>query len=518
MTGLRITTARNGEPTAILGTRHLHSRVSPREEAARFVIRQIDRSCRLVLVIGPGLGHSFAALRELLPEARLFGLSLSSELAQAQHWRPDRGWDPGSDEPLRVFLTRELSDLDSSSVLVLEWPPVVAAFPKVAESVRAEVSAHLRRGHASLVTRGASGRRWLRNQIFNFRHGAPAAFRRSGSGISAAVLIGSGPSAERIIPGLGVLRDRLEFWVTGSALDAVVRLGLRPDVVVVTDAAVYAGEHLRPAISGLLRDAPVAAPLSATRAVAGCERLVVLSEGDVVEEELFTRAGLSAPLIPPHGTVSATAAALIRTTGDLPIVCVGVDFAWRSGRSHARPHLSEIYRRTTAHRCSPEETQVYALARGQEPLCGEWTSSPSLLAYSEWFHSVGRLRFAPIHSLSTSPAAASLPAIGLDHLASLEPRYQRISCAPSPLLPEAERTRIARQTLCSLIRTSRTARPPDRPRDLETACPSFASLAVKLALPQLLRWYRDDHDQRDRWAGIQAIVEQELTDLLRETG
>ncbi len=511
MTDLRLATARNGEPTAILGTRHLHSRVAPGEEALRFVRQCVDRRYHLVLVIGPGLGHCYAPFRQLLPGARLIGLSLSGALSSAQHARPDGSWDPETGEPLADFLTRELSDLDSSSVLVVEWPPTVAALPQTAEMVRAEVTAHLRRAHSSLVTQGASGRRWLRNQVFNFSRATPVTLSRTGAGVCAAVLVGAGPSAEQTLPRLRSMRDRLELWITSSALDTTIRHGLRPDVIVVTDAALYAGEHLRPVVCGRLRDTPVAAPLSATRAISRCRRLALLAEGDVVDQELFSRAGLSPPLIPPHGTVSATAAALIRSTGDLPIVCTGIDFAWCCERSHARPHLSEVYRRASASRLQPEQTQVYAIVRTHTRLDERWTTSPSLLAYSEWFRSVGRSRFAPIHSLQPSPAIGLTTEIAPAVLDSLEPKYGRVTAGALSPPGEREREDVVRRTIDDLLEAVRMAAPPDHPRDLESSAPVFAALAVRLALPELLRWYRSDaHDDRVRWDEVRMTVEEEL--------
>lgn len=513
MTNPRLASARNGEPTAIYGTRHLHSRVAPGEEGARFARRCVDRTYHLVLIIGPGLGHCYSSFRRLLPEARLIGLSLSGALCAAQVTRPDGSWNHDGGEPLDDFLTRELCDLDASSVLVVEWPPVVAAFQDAALTVRTVVSSHLRRGYASLVTQGATGRRWLRNQVFNFCNARPVTLSRSGSPVCAAVLVGSGPTAEWILPRLHAIRERLELWVTSSALDATIRHGLRPDVVVVTDAAVYAGEHLRPVVRGLLRDTPVAAPLSATRAISGCTQVALINEGDTVDQELFSRARIRAPLILPHGTVSATAAALIRSTGRLPIVCTGIDFAFRGERSHARPHLSELYRRTGANRLLPEATQVYELIRAHDRLDENWTSSPSLLAYADWFRSVGSPRFKPIHSLAPSPAFDPDLHLDLERLESLEPQYSRIAAARSPSAQQT-RERIVLQTLGALLETVREAAPPDRPRDLESSSPVFATLATRLALPELLRWYRGDAaSDRVCWDEVRMTVERELRSI-----
>jgi hypothetical protein len=510
--------ARNGEPTAVLGSRHLHSRFAPSEEADRFVRQHINARYQAVIVIGPGLGYCFAALRQHLPDAHLIGCSLSSDLAQSMRTHPDGLWHPRHEGTLHDFLTRELTDLDTASLLVVEWPPVAEAFPAVASEVRRTVSVHLRRGHGSLVTQGAAGRRWLRNRVHNYRHVRPAMPHRHGRGIAAAVLVGAGPSGEEALRHLASARDRIELWVTGSALDTTIRHGLTPDVVVVTDAAVYATEHLREVIAGRYGSVPVAAPLSATRGISRCGRVYVLSEGDPFEHALFARAGYPAPIVPPHGTVSATAAALIRQSGGVPIVCVGLDFAWRSDRSHARPHLSETYRRAAAGRLAPEATTVYAQTADHRHIGepgGEWRTNSTLSTYAEWFRTDASSRYAPITALDPSPAIDGIPVIDPSVLHRLNPAYGRIGWTDVHWPPLPVRRRILTEQLHLALETTRGAREPARPRDLGRSEPALASLAARLALPELLRWYQDAEPRRSaRWDDVRSAIERELSGAL----
>ena len=509
--------ARNGEPTAICGSRHLHSRFAPSQEADRFIRRHIDGQYHAVIVIGPGLGYCFAALRQHLPDAYLIGCSLSSDLAARMCEQPDRAWHPHHQLALHDFLTRELTDLDTASLLVIEWPPVVEAFPAIAVEIRRTVAVHLRRSHASLMTQGAAGRRWLRNCVHNYSLVRPVAPRRQGSGIAAAVLVGAGPSGEDALPSLVSIRQQIELWVTGSALDTTIRHGLVPDVVVVTDPAVYATEHLRAIVSGRFGNVPVAAPLSATRGISRCGRVFVISEGDPFDHALFARAG-SAPVIPPHGTVSATAAALIRWSGGVPIVCVGLDFAWRSDRSHARPHLSETYWRAGADRLATEASAVYAQTIGHRDVsrwADEWRTNDTLSTYAEWFRTHAAARFAPLTALVPSPSIDGIPVTGPSDLRRLDPAYGRIRWTDLSWPPGPVRRRILDEHLRLALETTRRAREPARPRDLERSEPALANLATRLALPELLRWYRGPGPQRpELWRDLRSAIERELSGAL----
>lgn len=509
MNRLQIFRARSGDLTAQFGPRQLHSRFDPRKEADRFVSEAAEPATRII-VIGPGLGYAIASLRTAMPRAKIIACSLCTKLSERLVAAPDVGWNPASRRALDEILSAELSDLATSSLLVLEWSPVVEAFADQARIVRECVSAHLRRSQASLVTQGAFGRRWLRNRLHNYLHARPFIPTYGAPTVRAVVLAGAGPSLEAALPHLARRRESLELWVTGSALDAVVGAGVRPDAVVVTDAAVYATEHLRSVLAGPLSEVPVAAPLSASRGVAGCSRLVVISEGDAVDRALLPDSP-APPLVPPHGTVTASAAQLVRGITPAPIVLVGVDFAWKDERSHARPHLAETYRRVGANRLLPESRQVFESTRTHRRLPDGWSADRSLDTYAEWFESAAPDLFSPISALEPSPRLHGLARIHPSALDALPARFPRTEWAPAPWPEPTERRRRIRDYLHSSAELVRQAAPPSDPASIEAAIPRCAELATRLALPQLLRWYNGAEDRRPAlWDDLVRTVGDEL--------
>jgi hypothetical protein len=329
--------------------------------------------------------------------------------------------------------------------------------------------------------------------------------------ISAIVLVGSGPSAEVSLAALAPLRERLEIWVTGSALDAALSRGIEPDLVVVTDAALYAAEHLRSitAVSG--GRTPIAAPLGATRGIASAAGVFVISEGERMDSALLAPPFEESPVVPPHGTVSATGAMLARMLGPVPIVCVGLDFAWSDGRSHARPHLSESYRRATATRLEPETTPLYAETREHSLIDSEWTTSRSLTAYAEWFAREAAGRLDPLFMLHASPALTGVTEIGIHDIERLPRRFPKRTWVEATWAGTAERRRRVRAYLSEAKRLVERTGEPSAPTRFEDLSPAFAELAIRLALPSLLRWYRrGDSEPGDAWQEVRTTVGEEL--------
>ena len=513
MNPLKLFPARSGDLTARWNDRQLHSRFDPSVEADRFLDSH-HNAARVFVVIGPGLGYLIASIHRRHPNARILALAVHRDLSRHLIDLPDELWTPDSETALPAFLSRHITDLATASVAVHEWSPVTDLFPSQAEVIRMAVSAHLRMSHASLVTQGATGRRWLRNRIFNYVHANRIRPTPGDRLIRAVALVAAGPSLEWALPRLAALRDDIEVWVTGSALEAVIARSILPDVVVVTDASLYATEHIRAVLAAGGDGVPIAAPLCATRGIAGCERLLVLSEADSVDRALLGDEPAT-PIVPPHGTVTATCALLIRALTPAPILLIGADFAWAEERSHARPHLSEVYRQKDANRLEPASSRVYESSRATESTGDGWTSSASLLAYARWFETEAMRRLAPIFAFDPSPVLRSIPRFETTGIQGLASQYPGIGWRGIEADSGESRTTTARAYLERARDTAVRTRQPATSTDLETDSPEFTELAIRLCLPELLRWDRSAGDERTlAWNTIIESVTRELDSCL----
>lgn len=488
-------TSRSGHLTARLADRWLHSRFDPVREAERYVGSQLPPDAHSVLVVGPALGYLVAAVRSTRPDVRIISCRLLPSLAPRAIARADASWQADERHSLAEFLEREMSDLEASACTILEWPPATETAGELAARVRRTVADFLTRAQASLVTRGAAGRRWIRNAIHNYLYVNPVLPGGPPRRVSAIVVTGAGPSLEMSLPYLRRHRGALEIWASGSSLDALSAAGVMPDLVVVTDPALYATEHLRPVLRANDSGVPLAAPLTAARGVSKSARTVVLSQGEHTDAALLPRDDTAPPYVPPHGTVTATALELARMISEAPLLICGVDFAWRGGRSHARPHLSDLYRASQTNRLLPLSGASYELTHGHTPLADGWTSGRTLHTYADWFVTNGLRRYAPLWILHPSPLTQALPVVDPEDIPTLPRRFEVPGWQTADWPTLEDRTVRARNYLRHLRALHATTEEPEQPTNLDRVAPEFAGLAVQLALPALLRWQRTQSRQ-----------------------
>lgn len=522
MTRISFTTARDGSLTALVGSRSLHSRFDPIREAERFAAEQISSAAppSTVVLIGAALGYAIDALRRRAPEAKIVSFTLDDELARRARFRADLAWAPGAPETVAGFLDRAVSDLDAASIVLLEWPPARACFPDVAGAVTEAVATRVRRAAASLATQGGFGRRWLRNRVRNYVRADPVRSVMGSRRIGFVAVVAAGPTLERSLPRIAPHRDRLALWVTGSALEAVVRHGLRPDLVLVTDAGFHAAEHLRPMsrLEAGARDAApvVAAPLTASPGAFAGQAQLVLCEGELLDDRV---PGLRASMrVSPHGTVTASAVLLARSLTAAPIVLLGADFAWLESRSHVRPHLSHDYRACSSRRLEPLATLVYGAERASTSVGDGWRTDAALQAYAGWFREIAFQRYSPIHALCASPMLADDRSLLEIDPAQLPARYPSLSWRPATVgwPGRGDRGTAIRTVLSTVTDEVVRATAPAGARELEVRTPQIAELAVRLALPELLRWSAAERvDRTRRWAAVRDRVVDELRDASR---
>jgi hypothetical protein len=456
---LEITRSRTGQPTATLDGIRLHSLYDPVKEAERFAAgASAGRSPGTILLLGAGLGYLISALKAAHPLARLIPVFYSREISSRCAARPDPCWDPDAPTSLDVFLRRQIAELDTGGLLVLEWPASARMYPRLSAGANRAVRQLLQEHRGSLVTTMAAGRQWLSNAFINavaldsFVDLNPRAPRLP------IVIAASGPSLERAVPLLRALRRRLYLWALPSAVPCLSNSGLIPDLVVVTDPSYFALYHLHAAYAQPAqqaapgRELPLAMPLSAATGAwrLGCP-VYPLCQGSFFESDLLALAGLSAPVIPPQGTVAATALELGLRVGKDAVVLAGLDLCHLDIRSHARPNAFEAFLAGQACRLSPLFGQLFTRSLDQAPeeqRAGEKSCRTGLALRTYGGHLAGKSAAGRLYRLHPSiiplNGMSDLDASGLEALLSAgahdadSPQFLRRKAAPP------RRTRIRR--------------------------------------------------------------------------
>ena len=389
---IEVFTARSGAPSLKINGVSLHSPYDPRKEASRFVAESLgSEEPGTVVVLGEGLGYVSQAVRDAHPLARLIVVHYSTEIHDAST-KGFPGWHPECGHGLPEFLRLHLGELDAEGLRVIEWPPSARSFPQAAREANEAVRQVIQELTGSFATIASAGRLWIRNSFSNFINlsraltGAPCAADRP------VLIAAPGPSLEEALPLIAEVRQAVDLWALPSSCAALRARDLTPDLVVMTDPGFYSMHHLHFDAP----DCPLAMPLSAARGSWDLQRAggpiptYLLAEPVFYERALLEAVGIAAPLIPPHGTVSATALDLALAFTRAPVIVSGLDMCAIDIRSHARPNAFDRLLLLQADRVRPHYSLWYRRLDQLrfEPLEGVRgvRSSPALRTYAGWFN------------------------------------------------------------------------------------------------------------------------------------
>ena len=441
---IEFATATDGSAIVSVNGVALHSRYQPAREAQRLAASQLGQSRpEIVILFEPGLGYAAAAIRQQLPDAGILVITYHPRLAARARPILERAhshiWTPNG-EPLDRFFQRHIDDLHIASLAVVDSGTAGRCFPAAHRDVTAALRSLLARQKASFATTVGFGRRWIRNAIVNSCRINRVAALPTVRG--PLVVAASGPSLEEVISDLGRLRPLYQLWALPSAVRVLHAAGLEPDLIVATDPGYYAAAHL-------FRQPPgrVAMPLSAASPPATTRPAVSLfAEGHGFEADVLQALGMRLPVVPPAGTVAASAIRLAAQNGARWVLMAGLDLCYRDLLAHARPSLSGELLRQAVSRQRPYVTQLLVHAMRHAPVRQTVDGNvirrgAALDAYAGWFNTRGadgvhlaRLEPSPIATTGLQPIA----------LAQLEGELQKAvastRAAPSRSGTGAEKT------------------------------------------------------------------------------
>ncbi len=411
---VKITTSRNGLPTAEAGSRRIHSAYNPLQECKRF-IESLDINVSngsVIVVIGAGLGYADLLLSQLYPQSRVISMHLNHALFKSRvepgkiiagEGMPENisCWHPESGISAEDFFYSVIQEEDISGLTVVEWPPSAASYTKQAGEVSEALASVLRRYSGNITTTAAFGQKWIKNTLRNFteidKMVSPVHISAQDAIQKAPVVIAaSGPSLEDFIPVLKKIRKKVRLWALPSSMTALNNAGIIPEMVFATDPGYWARMHTR----YFPEEVPVAMPFSAAPLPsAGYTVLPILQEGPG-ESMLVNSVNRPCLPLPERGTVAATAVEAWKKTAGGPLILAGLDLAWQDIRSHVRPHTFETWNYRNESRLKPRLTSTWESA---------FQAGKALNTYADWFRQnlpEGRVyRFKPACPLPSAKTA-----------------------------------------------------------------------------------------------------------------
>lgn len=376
-----------GPPTVSVGNLLIHSRFDPVGEAARYVATlDVEETIRFFILIEPALGYLVGPLKKRFPHATILSIHCStfflSQIPQIGEIMPaDFQWSPASTVTLSSFLEQHIREDELPGVKVLEWRPSLRAYQEKVLNILKEVNGFLKIAYANERTQRAFGLRWFKNALKNSVFNSPTFMLRRTS--QPVLVIGAGPSVENQSPEILKFQKGKKgiLIAVSSAVQALLEMGVRPDLVVATDGGTWARYHIFP----LLRDAvgrkpiPLVATLTASLP-SQIEGLSVLFGGDGSLWQSMLLQSKERPVftLPQRGTVTATAIDVALWLSSASVFVLGMDLSHRDLQTHVRPYALDWYVEQGASRFSPQYSMVYERSN-------RISSGGSLDVYGHWF-------------------------------------------------------------------------------------------------------------------------------------
>ncbi|MDF1566987.1 MAG: DUF115 domain-containing protein [Spirochaetaceae bacterium] len=396
----RIETTRTGMPTTRLNGKMLHSRFDPLREAEK-AADQVPDNAAIVILAGLGLGYIAEALHRRRPDRLLVIAEADADMpVRASAVRDLRGLlsdpmvrliaggDPGS---VREFLT---GGPTGSIIHLVEWKPSTAAHPDWYRQLAEIVEETSRRRAVNARTLERFGRLWVRNLAANIPVLTRAVSLEQWSGRFAdfpAMVLAGGPSLERILEQLKDLHRRYLIIAVDTALPAVLRAGVKPDVIAAVDPQYWNSRHLDRCGEGA-GDAMILAESATHPAV--FRRLygrpwltrTRFPLGTRLEDAAGIRGELKA-----GGSVATAAWELARHLGCSPMIIAGLDLGFPGRRTHYAGSLSRERPHLFAIRTAPAENAFYHALHDASPYVTENAAGTPILTdlrmdiYAAWF-------------------------------------------------------------------------------------------------------------------------------------
>jgi hypothetical protein len=257
------------------------------------------------------------------------------------------------------FLEKEVPDIDSRNIRVIEWRPSMNFYGKAYVKLLSLVAEFLKRADAGRRTTAAFGRRWVRNFFKNLRLINRAVLYRQTD--IPVIVTGSGPGLETALPVIQKIKDNSLILAASSSTPALFHRNIHADIVIATDGGSWALRHLYRNYRYAEKDGGFLAVNLCAALPSQCEQtpFLIINDGSFWQTIVLHELGLPSVVAAQKGTVSAAAVelAMILTRGSIYIA--GMDLCVRDLRTHTRPYAFDYLFADRACRFTPVYSQSF---------------------------------------------------------------------------------------------------------------------------------------------------------------
>ncbi len=485
----KLESAKNGSITASEGGVRLHSAYNPEREAIGAVGRDEVYQKSSIVFYGFGLGYHVIECAKLLkarggdgpwlvlvePDIAHFFAAMS-----VLDWTPvfenekliiAVGAPAESVLPLLEDSSRvNIGETGVSDAYFFDIPAFTAHAAPYFDTVRSIVKRNQRKNEINAATLKKFGKLWCRNSLKNLEQygkcGVIGSLENKAiddeGNVLPFLIIGAGPSLETILPNIKELQERCITVCVETALRALLRVGVQPDFVILTDPQFWAYRH----IAGL--SAPQSIFITEISAYPSvfrfkCHNLLLCGSQFPVGEFTQKKLCLTPGDLGTGGSVASSAWNFAHLSGAREIYTAGLDFAFPNKQTHIKGSSAEQTYHTLASRLStPDKFTAGSLYSANAVTGKDYSGSPVLTdsrmkMFAWWFEA--RLAACPeTKTYTLDPRGLNTPGI--------------TAAAPAELLrrpPLSSR----KQAFLAAAATARTPLSPAQLAELEKLKSSF---------------------------------------------
>ena len=402
--------ARNGMITASEKGVRLHSAYNPEREAAGAVNRDEIFQKSSVVFYGFGLGYhviEWAKLKKqnirliiIEPDIKYFYAAMAvldwTLVFELENLILAVGAPAESILPLIENTSGiNIGQTGVSDAIYFDIPSFTAHANTYFDTVRSIIKRNQRKNEINAATLKKFGRRWCRNSVKNLEQLEIRGFISALSGKAKALpflVIGAGPSLEKILPYIQELKKRTVIICVETALHTLLRQNVEPDFVILTDPQFWAYRHIT-ALSA--PESILITEISAYPAVFrfSCSNILLCGSqfpiGQYTEKQLEIKSGD----LGTGGSVASCAWNFAYFCGAGTIYTAGLDFAFPGGQTHIKGSSAEQTYHTLSNRLKASDTfTVSSLYNANAVTAKDFTGSPVITdsrmkMFSWWFES-----------------------------------------------------------------------------------------------------------------------------------
>lgn len=312
---------------------------------------------RLIL-IEPDVKHFYAAM-SLLDWTPVFELE---QLVIALGC-PTESVLPLIEDPSKV----NVGDTGVSDAFFFDIPSFTAHAAAYFDQIRSLVKRNQRKNEINAATLKKFGRLWCHNSIKNIMQLEKCPGIEKFSGIVSAageadqketlpfLILGAGPSLETLLPYIKEINERAVTVCVETALHTLLRAGIQPDFILLTDPQFWAYRH----IAGLAAtESILITEISAYPAVFRfpCRKILLCASQFPVGQYFESKLGLTPGDLGTGGSVASSAWNFAHFCGAREIFTAGLDFAFPDKQTHIRGSSAEqTYHKISNRLTAPEK-------------------------------------------------------------------------------------------------------------------------------------------------------------------